>query len=147
MKTRFIYKLSGRIAIGVVMLLVVGLLIGGETRPVFAKSCGRILLDTWVSGTTTRLDPVCLYTFTGAVGQYVSISMERDKQWPNLDPYLELKDRYGTIVISDDDSGGNGNSLIDAYYLQTAGTYTIIARSSGNQTYGQYWIYVTLQNQ
>ena len=136
MKTRFIYKLSGRIAIGVVMLLVVGLLIGGETRPVFAKSCGRILLDTWVSGTTTRLDPVCLYTFTGAVGQYVSISMERDKQWPNLDPYLELKDRYGTIVISDDDSGGNGNSLIDAYYLQTAGTYTIIARSSGNQTYG-----------
>lgn len=147
MKTRFIYKLSARIAIVVVLLLIVGLLIGGETRPVFAKSCGRILLDTWVTGKTTQLDPICRYSFIGTAGQYVSIAMERDKLSPKLDPYLELKDPYGTIVISDDDSGGNGNSLIDTYYLQTAGTYTIIARSSDNQTYGQYWIYVTLQNQ
>ena len=146
MKVRFIHKLSKRIVV-VVLLLVTVLLIGGETRPVFAKSCGKILLDTWVSGTTTQRDPECQYTFTGTAGQYVSISLERDNESPKLDPYLDLKDRYGTIVASNDDiTADNSNSLIDSYYLQTTGTYTIIAHSYGNQTYGQYWIYVTLQN-
>lgn len=146
MKVRFIYKLSRRIVGVVVLLLLTMLLIGGETSPVFAKSCGKILLDTWVSGTTTQRDPVCQYTFIGTAGQYVSISLERDNKSPSLDPYLDLQDRYGAIVAFDDDTAGNGNSLIDSYYLQSSGTYTVIAHSYDNQTYGQYWIYVTLQN-
>lgn len=83
-----------------------------------------------------------LYSFYGNAGTCVNIWMEKDGASSGLDPYLELKDPFGSVVAYDDDSGGNGNSWIGGYCLPGGGWHTIVARSYQG-TVGTFWL--TLQ--
>ncbi len=149
MKSRFIRNLvTGAVMIGM-FVIVIALLLANLMQPVYAQCGGPITLNKWVQDTTTKSVPACFYTVDGSTDQYISIRMERDKRSPRLDPYLELRDstynpKLNNVVTVDDDSGGNGNSLIDNYRLESTDTYTIVAHSYNDETYGVYWIYVTL---
>ena len=44
------------------------------------------------------------------------------------------------MVISNDDSGGNGNSLISGYKLGQGGTYVILAHAWNYQSTGSYTV-------
>jgi hypothetical protein len=129
----------------VVLLLAVTSVFATGLATVYAqpKLCSDpIIPGGWCSGELNYEYPARYYQFYGYAGDYVSISMERDDYSPRLDPYLELKDPYGYIVASDDDSLGKGNSWINNYRLRSAGMHTIIARSYNNQTFGEFWLYL-----
>lgn len=134
-----------KIAVIVLLLLVTGVFTS-QLATVNAQSyqpCKDPLIpDTWCYGQINSVYPERHYQFYGYAGEDVSISMERDEAWPALDPYLELKDSYGYIVASDDDSLSNGNSWISSYRLRSSGSYTIIARSYNNLTVGKFWLYL-----
>jgi hypothetical protein len=73
------------------------------------------------------------YTFEGAEGDIVTIRMEGD-----FDTYLELYDPNDSMLTSDDDSGGDLNSLIDSFVLPEDGTYAIVARPLSGDGSGTY---------
>ncbi len=79
----------------------------------------------------------CRFTFAGVYSAVVNITMEKTDG--SLDPYLELYDPSGRLVISDDDSAGNYNAWIGNYMLRSdGGTYTIVARSYGSNQTGRF---------
>jgi hypothetical protein len=73
------------------------------------------------------------YTFEGTEGDIVTIRMEG-----NFDTFLELYDASETMLISDDDSAGDLNSLIDSFVLPADGVYTIVARPLSSMATGKY---------
>jgi hypothetical protein len=73
------------------------------------------------------------YTFEGVEGDIVTIRMEG-----NFDTFLELYDASDTMLISDDDSAGDLNSLIDSFVLPADGVYTIVARPLSSMATGKY---------
>jgi len=64
------------------------------------------------------------YAFTAVDGNTVRISLVSE----DFDTFLELFNIQGELLASDDDSGGNLDSLIE-YEIEDAGTYIIVARS------------------
>lgn len=134
------------------LMLVLGVAIVVGSSPVFGQRAAptptpiTIRQSGWLEGKTIDDRRVDLYQFYGRAGQYVTIQMEAYDSRSSIDPWLDLKDTYGTIVISDDDSAGGSNSLIDGYRLQKTGYYTIMARSYRDQTYGRYWLYWSLSS-
>ncbi len=118
----------------VALLLMITALPG--LTPVTAAQCGgTIRAGQTVSGSIPRAGVSCSYTYAGAANETVIIAMEATSR--GLDPYLELKNRRGTLLASDDDSGGNGNSLI-TYRLPAADTYTIVARAYNDAGSGSF---------
>jgi hypothetical protein len=81
----------------------------------------------------------CEFTFQGTAGDDVAVLMSRGNA--TLDPFLELH-RPGTTSCTDDDSGGDRNSLIRDCHLETDGTYTILAGSYNNASAGQFYLTV-----
>ncbi len=78
------------------------------------------------------------WTFRGAAGDYVSITMVSS----SIDSTLELLGPDGSSLTYNDDGLGYPDALINTY-LPSSGTYTILARSlSGNA--GQYTISLSL---
>jgi hypothetical protein len=65
------------------------------------------------------------WMFSGREGDEIRVEMRSS----TLDSYLELYDPSGRMVASDDDGGGNLDSLIEGYVLPDSGTYTIMASS------------------
>ncbi len=61
-----------------------------------------------------------------------------------LDPYLQLLNPGGQVVVQDDDGGGRPNSLIQGFVLPSAGTYTIAAISSGGRSSGRFTLSLTV---
>jgi hypothetical protein len=140
-------------SIFIVVVLLFSMLVGDTTvataqqvtpicreRPI---TITQKMWDEWLQYESTSMVRQCQYEFYGYAGQYVSIVMERYYNGSSLDPYLELKDAYGRVIASDDDSRGNSNSWIDGQRLPRAGYYTIVARSYQDRTYGKFWIYMT----
>lgn len=86
-------------------------------------------------GTTRFVD---LYTFSGAAGQRVAISMSS----ATFDTYLYLVNSANQIVGEDDDGGGGTNSRIPLtsgfLTLPATGTYTIHATSFFDSSTGAY---------
>ncbi len=74
----------------------------------------------------------CQYSFEGSAGDIVTLAM--DSSSPGLDPQLRLLGPDGEEVAFDDDSGGDGNSLIHGFRLCCTGRYTILAESYGVPT-------------
>jgi hypothetical protein len=73
------------------------------------------------------------WTFDGRGGDEVRIEMNAADSDGALDPYLDLYSPDDELLISDDDSGGNLNALIDYYILPQDGVYQIVASDiSGN---------------
>ncbi len=60
------------------------------------------------------------------------------------DAYLILRNAAGTLLVQDDDSGDNVNSLI-TYTATSTGTYYIDAGTYNNQTTGSYHLFVAPQ--
>lgn len=61
------------------------------------------------------------WTFQGAANDSVTIQLDSEA----FDPVVDLVGTDNTILASDDDSGGNFNSLISSFALPSAGTYSI----------------------
>ncbi len=93
---------------------------------------GLISYGQTVNGQITHFDYSDAWTFQGSAGDVVTISMQATSG--GLDSYLRLSDPQGVNLITDDDSGGNLNSLIGGYTLPTTGTYTILATRFGEAT-------------
>jgi hypothetical protein len=87
-----------------------------------------------IQGEITQAQPYQLYTFTGEIGDKVTIIM---RKLPNsvVDPYLFLVAPDGiTQLAFNDDAGDNQLGLTDAkivYSLTSSGTHTIIATRYG----------------
>ena len=99
-----------------------------------------ISFEQSVSGSLTstdcRLDDgsyADFYSFNGAAGQKITVSLNSDA----FDAYLGLASEDETFIIEDDDGGGGTNSRIVAT-LPTNGLYFILANSSSPDEFGNY---------
>lgn len=95
---------------------------------VFAQDDVKIpeAVDTIATGDeiTGELDednPIVAYSFEGAAGDIVSISLE----FEDTDGYLLLADANGDVVASNDDAASIYSSRIPAFVLPEDGTYLI----------------------
>jgi hypothetical protein len=64
-----------------------------------------------------------LFLFEGAAGEVITIRVT--SKTPGLDPHVALLDSENNKEASDDDSGGQGNSLIKNHALKRNGRYTV----------------------
>lgn len=113
-----------------------------------AQDGGLIVYGQVVTGQITSDVYEVRYTFQGTAGDTILISMsalDESTTGPRLDSYLELLGINGESLYTDDDSGGNLNSLLGPVTLQETGVYTVIAtrfqRASGTST-GQFELVV-----
>ncbi len=101
---------------------------------------------TPATGTISRQYYQRFYAFSGRAGQSVSIRMSRASD--DLDTFIALITPDGRELVSDDDSGGGQNSLIDNFTLPGDGTYLVIAtrfQRQGGTTTGDFTLEVTLR--
>lgn len=73
------------------------------------------------------------YTVEVSEGQVLSIRLESD----DFDPLIELLDASGTVINSDDDSGGGLNSEL-TFTAPAAGSYTIRVTSINQSAEGNF---------
>lgn len=86
---------------------------------------GRMVYGSTANGTLDDLVPRILVAFYGAEGDVITISMTRTGG--DLDSVVTLLDANQQVLISDDDSGGGQNALIERYTLPASGIYFIQA--------------------
>ncbi|MCB9458539.1 MAG: PPC domain-containing protein [Anaerolineaceae bacterium] len=89
--------------------------------------------DSAIPGSLTINNPEDRYVFQGAEGDVMYITLVSD----DFDAYLVLQDEYGSILTTDDDSGGNLNSAIGPFILPYDGTFTVISSSYDYYNYGE----------
>lgn len=87
-----------------------------------------------VEGTLTTTAPDAFFSFTASEGDTVLIRQSSD----DFDSYLTLTDPDGYQLITNDDGGGNLNSLIGPYTLPQDGTYLITASSLSGSSAGDF---------
>ncbi len=78
-----------------------------------------------LQGELTAGEPAARYSFSGASGDIVTITLESE----DFDAYLLLEDEDGNLLTEDDDSAGRLNSRITDFTLPADGTYIIVATS------------------
>ncbi|MDY7080641.1 MAG: PPC domain-containing protein [Chloroflexota bacterium] len=67
-----------------------------------------------------------VWHFDAQAGQYVTVQL--DAVDPSaLDTFLELYDDSGILIADDDDGGQDTNALIVDFYIDTTGTYDVLA--------------------
>lgn len=84
-------------------------------------------LEPGMEVTGTLEGPSAVYTLTATGGSVVTIALNSN----DFDSYLELYDTNNTLLMEDDDSGGDLNSLISEYMLPADATYYVVVRSYG----------------
>ncbi len=87
-----------------------------------------------IEGTVTADAEATAYSFEGSAGQRVTIDLTSSA----FDSYLTLRNEAGDDLISDDDSGGNLNALIEDFELPENGIYTILVGSYGGSVEGAF---------
>ncbi len=95
--------------------------------------------NTPLTGTISGQYYQRFYAFTGRSGQSVTIRMSRATD--DLDTFIALITPDGRELVSDDDSGGGQNSLIENFSLPADGLYLIIAtrfQRQGGTTAGDF---------
>lgn len=85
----------------------------------------RIEYGTTVNGTITDATPGVLYAFVGQRGDVISVAMNRTSG--NLDSRVLILNANQDPLTSDDDGGGEQNSLIQSYTISTTGLYYLLA--------------------
>lgn len=89
---------------------------------------------------SSDVDP---YFFYATQGQQVTIKMTG--KGSSLDGYMDLYSvRDDSWLISDDDSGGNGNPLINQFTLPRSGKYKIVLTSWNGASSGSYSLSLTV---
>ncbi len=91
-------------------------------------SGGSITIGEPLEGNLTFASPALRYTLEGAAGAVVSISLSSD----DFDSYLSVETSDGEFVASNDDSGGERNSLVANITLPRTGALNIIVESYGH---------------
>lgn len=128
------------------LLIVIGMLLS-LVIPAFAQDTGLISYDEVVTGELDGDTYEQIYTFEGQTGDTIVIQMQATSNDPRLDSFLILRGIDGQDLASDDDTGGNLNSLIGPYTLEESGTYTVVATryqlETGTST-GTYDLWVSL---
>lgn len=117
---------------------------GDENSPNAPTPATQLQYNNSVSGIITDETPQVLYSFQGSAGDSISVAMTRMDG--NLDPRVAVLDSELRELVSDDDSGGEQNSLIERYTLPATGTYYLQAsRYSGEglPTTGGYVLVLT----
>jgi|GEM_PF-1377436 len=79
-----------------------------------------------------------LWVFEGEAGDIVTIAM--DAADAEFDPYITLKSGDGRKLISDDDSGGGLNALIQDFPLPESGDYFVQTGPSGSDALYTIWL-------
>jgi hypothetical protein len=97
-----------------------------------------IAIGDTVEGTIDPQNAQVLYALTAEAGNSVIITM---RGGGGLDSYLFLKDASGETLAEDDDSAGGSDAQIK-FTFTAAGTFTIVATSSGGRTSGAYTLKV-----
>lgn len=109
---------------------------GGYTLSLSTAEVDIIEYTQTIDGAFSEGSLSALYTFSGQAGDVITISMNSD----DFDSYLTLSQsgQSGVSLITDDDSGGDLNSLIGPYTLPSTGSYIITASSLGGTSVGDY---------
>jgi hypothetical protein len=91
-----------------------------------------------IQGALTFESPSALYSFRGQAGDVITVNMTSS----DFDSYLTLAEgnSAGFPLISDDDGGGNLNSLIGPYTLPSTGNYLITVSSLSGSDIGNYTV-------
>jgi hypothetical protein len=71
--------------------------------------------------------------FQGTKGDVISVTVQVD-----FDSYVQIQDASGTVLASDDDSGGELNPLIDLFELPATGEYRVVLRGKSSRSTGTY---------
>lgn len=96
------------------------------TPPTATPTAGDVIEPgAAVEGRLTEGQPGAAYTFEGAAGDVVTITLTSD----DFDPFLRLRDASGAELATDDDSGGSLNAQIAFFRLPASGVYTILVES------------------
>jgi hypothetical protein len=111
----------------------------GETKSGAQTTLNAGDCTNFIDNDNTLID---LYTFTGAAGQQISVTMTAGSG--NVNPYLYLVLPNGDLLAEDNDGGGGTTARIPQFAgtfgrLPMSGTYTIVANTvltsqSGNYT-------------
>lgn len=132
----------------VITILSVLAIVGAYGLPVptaYAQSCGgNIDYGQTLTGQISYVGATCAYRFNGVAGGSVTIKMTKNST--ALDPWLDLLDPWDNTVVSDDDSAGDGNSLISNYGLTNDGVYTIVAKAYNNASAGNFTLQLGIPN-
>ncbi len=119
----------------------VSLTLTGNCTPV-AISSGQTLsgaLSTASCGSLRRVGNYAqFYTFSASAGQVISFAVNA-----SFDSYAYLVGPSGTLVATDDDSGGNLQALIN-YTAAASGTYTVEVTSFSPGITGAYTVTLTV---
>ncbi|MGJ3238791.1 MAG: PPC domain-containing protein [Anaerolineae bacterium] len=82
-----------------------------------------------ITNTITNTQPRLFFTFEASEGDIINLSMVRSSG--SLDPYVQLLDPNRFLVAENDDSNGGQNSRIQAFVVDTTGTYIVVATRYG----------------
>ncbi len=138
----FYVALKG-VAVRIALIVVVAATVGVSGSSVLAQTDELVGNDIVVYGTDvsgevkTRAGEE--WFFSGCEADLVTVKMSSDE----FDSFLELYGPTGRRpLIDDDDSGGDGNALIEAFELPESGVYTIVVAGSGRKDRGEYTLVV-----
>lgn len=107
--------------------------------PVLGGCGGSIGYDQPVTGAIEPGNELC-FEFRGDAGDVITARMTRLDD--NLDPLLKLWGADG-VLASDDDSGGDLNSLIASFTLPESGGYALLASGLNPSTGGRFELLLT----
>lgn len=120
--------MRNKIAIGLVLLAVLSL----PLAAVQAQSGGELVFGEWIEGTLTASEYEHEYTFQGAAGDVILITMLTQPGTYDLDPAFLLRDSAGNVLVEVDDIVGlNAAAVLE---LAADGEYSILATRSGGAT-------------
>ncbi len=93
-----------------------------------------LTLGTEKVGSVDFIGDADLYTVNLTAGVTYGFSIDGTTL---IDPYLEILNSAGSVIVTDDDSGAGPNAYL-TYTPTSSGTYYLAARESGNNATGTY---------
>jgi len=99
-----------------------------------APTAGTITVGSSVAGSINFTGDTNLHSLSLTAGVTYGFALDGTTL---VDPFMELLDRNGVVLDSDDDSGPGLGSYL-SFRPTTSGTYFLAARESGNNATGSY---------
>lgn len=112
------------------------------------QRCGGVIsseTSTTIHDTIGLPGQTCRYRAVLAGDSALTVRLNRVNG--DIDPVLVLEDESGAVLASDDESGGDGNALIDKLTLTEPGTVVIVVSSYGDDTTGEFELVVDINSE